>query len=74
MYGIDIDMITCSVDYVHLSNGMHCCNFSSQVQAIKQFHARSLFYFNIEPRLKWNKTVLAAKIILFHFRRGSMLK
>ena len=30
----------------------------------------------MEPRLKWNKTILAAKIILFHFRRhawnGSM--
>jgi len=23
----------------------------------------------MEPRLKWNKIVLAAKIILFHFRR-----
>ena len=31
--------------------------------------------FNMEPRLKWNKINLAAaKIILFHFRRGSMLK
>jgi len=28
----------------------------------------------MEPRLKGNKTNLAAKIILFHFRRGSMLK
>jgi len=26
-----------------------------------------MFYFNTEPR-KWNKNVLAAKIILFHFR------
>jgi len=25
----------------------------------------------MEPRLKSNKIVLAAKIILFHFRRGS---
>jgi len=33
-----------------------------------------VFYFNMEPRLKWNKIVLAAKIVLFHFRRGSMLK
>jgi len=33
-----------------------------------------VFYFNIELRLKSNKIVLAAKIILFHFRRGSMLK
>jgi len=23
----------------------------------------------MEPRLKWNKIILAAKIILFHFRR-----
>jgi len=28
-----------------------------------------VFYFNTEPRLKSNKIVLAAKIILFHFRR-----
>ena len=28
----------------------------------------------MEPRLKWNKIALAAKTILFHFRRGSMLK
>jgi len=28
----------------------------------------------MEPRLKWNKIILAAKIILFQFRRGSMLK
>ena len=28
----------------------------------------------MEPRLKWNKVILAAKIIVFHFRRGSMLK
>jgi len=33
-----------------------------------------MFYFNMEPRLTWNKILLAAKIILFHFRRGSMLK
>jgi len=34
-----------------------------------------VFYFNMEPRLKWNKIILAAKIIWFHFRRGSgMLK
>jgi len=26
----------------------------------------------MEPRLKWNKIILAAK--LFHFRRGSVLK
>jgi len=24
-----------------------------------------MFYFNMEPRLKWNKIVLAANIILF---------
>ena len=28
----------------------------------------------MEPRMKWNKIILAAKIILFHLRRGSMLK
>jgi len=28
----------------------------------------------MEPRLKLNKIILAAKIILFHFRRGSVLK
>jgi len=28
----------------------------------------------METRLKWNEIILAAKIILFHFRRGSMLK
>jgi len=28
----------------------------------------------MELRLKWNKIISAAKIILFHFRRGSMLK
>jgi len=28
----------------------------------------------MEPRLKWNKIILAAKIILFNFRGGSMLK
>ena len=32
------------------------------------------FYFNIKPRLKWNKIILAAKIFLFPFRRGSVLK
>ena len=26
----------------------------------------------MEPRLKWNKIILADKIILFHFRRSSM--
>jgi len=26
-----------------------------------------VFYFNKEPRLKWNKIVLTAKIILFQF-------
>jgi len=26
----------------------------------------------MEPRLKWSKIILAAKIILFHFRGGSM--
>jgi len=31
-------------------------------------------YFNMEPPLKWNKIILAAKIISRHFRRGSMLK
>jgi len=33
-----------------------------------------VFYFTKEPPLKWKKIILAAKIILFHFRRGSMLK
>jgi len=44
-----------------------------------------VFYFNMKPRLEWNKIILAAKIhfrrhvihaqtFLFHFRRGSMLK
>jgi len=28
----------------------------------------------MEPRLKWNKIVLAAKTILFRLRRDSMLK
>ena len=27
--------------------------------------------FNMEPRLKWSKIILAAKTILFHLRRGS---
>ena len=33
-----------------------------------------VFYFNVEPRLNWNLIILAAKAILFHFKRGSMLK
>jgi len=33
-----------------------------------------MFCFNMEPRLKWNNIVLAAKTFLFHFRRGSVLK
>jgi len=33
-----------------------------------------MLYFNMKLRLKWNKIVLAAKIILFHLRCGSMLK
>jgi len=28
----------------------------------------------MEPRLKLNRIVLAAKTILFHFRRGCLLK
>jgi len=28
----------------------------------------------MEPRLKGNKIIVAAKIILFHFRPGSVLK
>jgi len=28
-----------------------------------------VFYFNMEPRVKWNKIIFAAKIVLFHFRR-----
>ena len=35
---------------------------------VKLFYRILVFYFNMEPRLKWNKIVLAAKIILFHFR------
>jgi len=27
-----------------------------------------MFHFNMEPRLKWNKNVLTAKAILFHFK------
>ena len=27
-------------------------------------------FYNMEPCLKWNKIILAAKITLFHFRRG----
>ena len=30
-----------------------------------------IIYFNMEPRLKWNKNVLTAKMILFHFRRDA---
>ena len=26
----------------------------------------------MEPRLKWNEIILAAKLILFQFRRGSI--
>jgi len=34
-----------------------------------------VFYFNIEPRLKWNKNVSnAAKTISFHFRRHDLNK
>jgi len=33
-----------------------------------------MLYFNMEPSLKWNKIILEAKIILFHFRGGSILK
>jgi len=33
-----------------------------------------MFYFKTEPPLKWNEIILVAKIILFHFRGGSMLK
>jgi len=40
----------------------------------KEFENVLVFYFNMEPRLKWNKIVLAAKTILFRFRRGFMLK
>jgi len=28
-----------------------------------------MFYFNMQPRLKWNKNVLDAKTFLFRFRR-----
>jgi len=33
-----------------------------------------MFYFNMEPRMKWNKIVLAAKTFFFHLGRGSVLK
>jgi len=29
-----------------------------------------MFYFDMEPRLRWNKNVLAAKTILFRFRHN----
>ena len=32
---------------------------------IKLCYRIIVFYFNMEPRLKWNKIILAAKIILF---------
>ena len=32
-----------------------------------------MFYFNMEPRLKWNKIVLAAKIILFHSKWNKII-
>jgi len=41
---------------------------------IKLFQRILVFYFNMERRLKWNKIILAAKIILFYFKRGSVLK
>ena len=38
----------------------------------KLFYRILVFYINMD--LKRNKIILAAKIILFHFRRGSTLK
>jgi len=46
----------------------------NEIKSFKEYQNVSAFYFNTEPRLKWNKIVLAAKIILFHFRCGSTLK
>jgi len=41
-------------------------------QRLKLFLKILVFYFNMEPRLEWNKIILAAKIILFHFGGGSL--
>ena len=41
---------------------------------IKLFKNILVFYFYMEPCLKGNKIILRVKIILFHFRRGSVLK
>ena len=35
---------------------------------------KNIFHVNMEPRPKWNKIILVATIMLFHFRRGSVLK
>ena len=59
--------------------GTIVCNFGWRSKAVVPCQNKIIlnilvFYFNTEPRLKWNKIILAAKIILFHFRRGFMLK
>ena len=33
-----------------------------------------MFYFNMEPRLKWSKNVLAPRTFSVHFRRGFISK
>ena len=41
----------------------------------KIFLAANIIFVSFQAsRLKWNKIILAAKTILFHFRSGSMLK
>ena len=41
---------------------------------IKLFLKILMFYFNMEPRLKWNKIILAAKIIFISFQRWFRVK
>jgi len=41
---------------------------------VNSAHSLKLFYFISWWNHAWNQIILAAKIILFHFRRGSMLK
>jgi len=36
----------------------------------EEFESVSLFSFNMEARVKWNKILLAAEIIVFHVRRS----
>jgi len=55
------------------TNRHHLTSHSTHVK-ITNILIFLVFYFNMEPRLKLNKIILVAKTILFHFRRGSMLK